>query len=201
MDDMKYLDDIRTEELIAEIKRRTKTFVGTVAEWNALTAEKQAGYIYRCHPDIDTGDVVDAVADGDLRAVSSNAVYDADEELYSKVVDNLIPTSPSAQVVVKNDVGNLSTAKSYTVNTTGFLKVHFIKLYSGNTISLAINGRTVDSVPNYTGTASNIENPHTTGVLIAFVKAGDTVSIQCDGGGANWYVQNVTIQPISWFVS
>ena len=57
--------------------KEPQIFKGTVEEWDALTAEEQAKYTVRCHPDIDTGDVVDAVTDGDLRAVSSNAVYDA----------------------------------------------------------------------------------------------------------------------------
>jgi len=57
--------------------KEPQIFKGTLAEWESLTAEEQAKYSVRCHPDIDTGDVVDAVTDGDLRAVSSNAVYDA----------------------------------------------------------------------------------------------------------------------------
>lgn len=64
-----------------------RIFTGTLAEWDALTAEEQAGYTMRCHPDVDTGYVVDAVADGDLRAVSSNAVYDV---LLNKQSDLLI---------------------------------------------------------------------------------------------------------------
>lgn len=193
-------DDFDVDNNNVALSAAQRMFTGTTVEWDTLTAEEQAKYSVRCHPDIETGDVVDAVEDGNMKAVTSNAVYDADEELYSKVVDNFIPTSPSAQVVIKNNAGDLSTAKSYTVNTTGLLKVHFTKLYSGNTITLVVNGRTVDTVPNYTGDAEST-NPFTTGVLIAFVRAGDSITINCDGNGVNWYVQNVTIQPISWFVS
>ena len=57
--------------------KEPQIFKGTVEEWDALTAEEQAKYTVRCHTDIDTGDVVDAVEDGNMKAVTSNAVYDA----------------------------------------------------------------------------------------------------------------------------
>ena len=74
-----FLYDKDKKELVpaAGIQSGDIVFRGTISEWNALTAEEQTAYSMRCHPDIDTGYVVDAVADGDLRAVSSNAVYDA----------------------------------------------------------------------------------------------------------------------------
>ena len=42
----KYLNDQRTQELINEIRQRNPaTFVGTTAEWNALTAAQKAKYV------------------------------------------------------------------------------------------------------------------------------------------------------------
>ena len=63
-----FADSIKSKEPLV--------FKGTQAEWNALTEEEQALFTVRYHPDEATGDVVDAVTDGDLRAVTSNAVYD-----------------------------------------------------------------------------------------------------------------------------
>lgn len=179
----------------------TPHWSGTRAEYEAQKDNIEDGTYVSILDDIDTHELVDVVEKDNMNPVTSNAVYDANEELYTKVVNNFKPTVPSAQVVVKNEAGNLSTAKSYTASHSGLLRVHFIKLYSGHTIMLTVNGRVVDSVPNYTGAATSVSNPITSGVLIAFVKAGDSINISCDGGGENWYIQNVSIQPISWFTS
>ena len=196
------LNVVKPDGSLEVVANKHLVFKGTLEEWEALTtAEKKAYDEALITNDMDTGEVVNGVTDGDMRAVTSNAVYDADEELYTKVVNNLKPTAPSALVVVGNNIGDLSTAKTYTVSQTGLLKVHFLKLYTGNTISLFVNGLAVDSVPNYPGPAASVTDPITTGVLIAFVKAGDVVTISSDGNGENWCIQNVIIQPISWFIS
>lgn len=53
-------------------------FTGTLSEWEALSVtEKKAFDEALITNDMDTGEVVDAVTDGDMRAVTSNAVYDA----------------------------------------------------------------------------------------------------------------------------
>ena len=55
-----------------------RTFTGTQAEWDALTtAEKKTYGQALITNDTDTGEVVNGVTDGDMRAVTSNAVYDA----------------------------------------------------------------------------------------------------------------------------
>ena len=61
-----------------EIKEKEpKIFKGTSAEWDALTAAEQAKYNVKMITDDETGATVDAVIDGDMRAVTSNAVYKA----------------------------------------------------------------------------------------------------------------------------
>lgn len=66
---MKYLNEERTEELVGEIKTRLGTkeplvFKGTTAEWNALSAEEQAGYSVKIITDDgDTGDISQYVND------------------------------------------------------------------------------------------------------------------------------------------
>lgn len=51
---------------------------GHRADWEALTAEEQSKYRYvMFDDDSETGETVDAVTDGDMRAITSNAVADA----------------------------------------------------------------------------------------------------------------------------
>lgn len=51
---------------------------GHRADWEALTADEQSKYRYvMFDDDSETGETVDAVTDGDMRAVTSNAVADA----------------------------------------------------------------------------------------------------------------------------
>lgn len=53
-------------------------FKGTLEEWEALTTVEKKTYDEALITnDMDTGEVVNAVTNGDMRAVTSNAVYDA----------------------------------------------------------------------------------------------------------------------------
>ena len=62
----------------------TPEFVGTMAEWIALTPQEKSQYtIVNILDDSETGETVDAVTDGDMRAVTSNAVYDVVSNLDS----------------------------------------------------------------------------------------------------------------------
>ena len=71
--------------------KEPQIFKGTVEEWDALTAEEQAFYSVKMITDDETGATVDAVIDGDMRAVTSNAVYDA--------INNIINYSTSERKV------------------------------------------------------------------------------------------------------
>lgn len=60
-----------------QLTDRPREFVGTQAEWTALSSAEKAKYtLVNITDDSETGDVVDAVTDGDLRPVTSNAVFD-----------------------------------------------------------------------------------------------------------------------------
>jgi len=60
------------------VANKNLVFKGTLDEWEALTtAEKKAYDEALIADDMDTGEVVDAVTDGDMRAVTSNAVAEA----------------------------------------------------------------------------------------------------------------------------
>lgn len=53
----------------------TRTFKGTLDQWDALTAEEKAKYSFIATPDGVIEDVSNVVTDGDMRPVTSNAVY------------------------------------------------------------------------------------------------------------------------------
>lgn len=59
------------EESIAN----TRIFRGTFDEFNALTPDEKAKYSYVATPEIPGKAITDAVTDGDMRPVTSNAVY------------------------------------------------------------------------------------------------------------------------------
>lgn len=60
------------------VANKNLVFKGTLEEWEALTtAEKKTYDEALITNDMDTGEVVNGVTDGDMRAVTSNAVYDA----------------------------------------------------------------------------------------------------------------------------
>ena len=74
--DKKYLD-LDGLGKVAEFvnEKEKKHFTGTQAEWDALTAAEQEKYSVKMITDDETGATVDAVTDGDMRAVTSNAVF------------------------------------------------------------------------------------------------------------------------------
>ena len=74
-------------------------FVGTRAQWDALsTADKIKYNEAHITDDVIGGEVADEVTDGDMRPVTSDAVYDglATKVSKSDVVDNLTSTSTTA---------------------------------------------------------------------------------------------------------
>ena len=83
------------------VANKNLVFKGTLDEWEALTtAEKKTYDQALITNDTDTGEVVNAVTDGDMRAVTSNAVHDA--------ITNLTPvdavTDGSMKAVTSNAV-------------------------------------------------------------------------------------------------
>ena len=56
------------------ISADTNVFTGTLDEWDALTPAEQAKYDFIATPDEAVEDIADAIIDGDMRAITSNAV-------------------------------------------------------------------------------------------------------------------------------
>lgn len=70
--------------------KQDKEFVGTTAQWNALTTEQKNQYVLVNLTDDKEAlgvDAIDAVTNGDMRPVTSNAVYDKIEGTIVNVAD------------------------------------------------------------------------------------------------------------------
>ena len=85
-------------------------FDGSMSEWNALTPAEQAEYDYLATTDgIVSSTTVDAVEDGNLNPVTSNAVFDAIENILVST------TSRLAKRASVQDCNNMVTAGLWTV--------------------------------------------------------------------------------------
>lgn len=72
------LNVVKPDGSLEVVANKHLVFTGTINEWNSLSvAEKKSYDEALITDDMDTGEVVDAVTDGDMRAVTSNAVHDA----------------------------------------------------------------------------------------------------------------------------
>ena len=116
-------------------KKEDAQFTGTQAQWDALsTTQKKAYKIANITDDVIGGEVADEVTDGDMRPVTSNAVYDglAAKVETSDVVNNLTSTSTTAplsaaQGKVLNDTLTGLVSTSWSANS-GFSYVRIGKM-------------------------------------------------------------------------
>lgn len=139
----------------------------------------------------------------DLLAKAKNEEQDAEiTSLRSRV-------SAVEQEVQKPNVGTTSTVRKYvyqespivfTANRTGFLTVRVFKAQEGFTVTLKVNGVSVDWIP-YHGTTidgETLDFPVLGSVLTAWVKSGDVVRIESDQSQSiavkPWYVMGYNIQ-------
>lgn len=82
------LNVVKPDGSLEVVAEKNKRWVGTAEEWEQFKTdhpEKVLEYDIVCiSNDMDTGEVVDAVTDGDMRAVTSNAVAVGRPEYYNK---------------------------------------------------------------------------------------------------------------------
>ena len=161
--------EISNKEVSVDDKIKT-TFTGTQNDWDSLTDAQKAEYeIVNLTDDIAGGNllVVDAVEDGNMNPVTSNAVYDAIGQGYILVEDNYFTYSVDAtvgatktyreflnecnaefiskfQTLANNEVmeivGIQATGNSMAINGINIIR----RLYENSTTGLTIN--TVGSV-------------------------------------------------------
>lgn len=96
--------EINNKEIAVDESIRT-TFVGTQAEWNALTAEEKAEYeLVNITDDAASGAqvVVDTVEDGNLNAVTSSATYNALVQYVD--LENITTRSDGSFYITSSDI-------------------------------------------------------------------------------------------------
>lgn len=80
-------------QLCKDFKPGSKIFPGTLDEWDALPASEKAKYDFIATPDEAVEDIADAVIDGDMRAVTSNAVAQLHNVTYQIISDTELTTT------------------------------------------------------------------------------------------------------------
>lgn len=158
---------------VVESIANTRIFHGTLDEWDALTAEEKAKYSYIATPDPVSEDVANAVTDGDMRPVTSNAVFDETMNIFSVMgkngAKNLIPLSLDT-LKEKNTSGTWSgnaytrEGITFTVNTDS----------SGNVTKISLQGTATASTyivlcnKNFGNLSINtVDNPSANGYTIS----------------------------------
>ena len=131
---------------IPDVSKYQKIFTGTMAEWNQLTTEQKTAYdLANITDDLGTeADIVDAVSDGDMRAVTSNAVHDALESKISTSEttglvknDGSIDTKSYAEKVANGTENNLAGLdENGNLKDGGWSSVKTTTAASGNPISI-----------------------------------------------------------------
>lgn len=83
------LDNVELSNKIPDTSKMINIFTGTQAEWDALTTEEKLAYkqVNITDDESDPSVVVDAVTDGDMHAVTSNAVYDEFKKVQSQTYE------------------------------------------------------------------------------------------------------------------
>lgn len=139
----------------------------------------------------------------DLLAKAKNEEQDAEiTSLRSRV-------SAVEQEVTKPNAGATSAIRKYvyqespivfTAGRTGYLTVRVFKAQEGFTVTLKVNGVSVDWIPYHGTTADGepLDFPIIGSVLTAWVKSGDAVRIESDQSQSiavkPWYVMGYNIQ-------
>lgn len=116
------LNVVKPDGSLEVVAEKNKRWVGTAEEWEQFKTdypEKVLEYDIVCiSNDMDTGEVVNGVTDGDMRAVTSNAVYDAITDLTP--VDAV--TNGNMKAVTSNAVydalANVSEVKTASIEKT-----------------------------------------------------------------------------------
>lgn len=86
---------------------------GHRAAWEALTTEEQSKYKYvMLDDDSETGETVDAVTDGDMRAVTSNAVFDAISDRLQHIHIDIAYDKTCTITIPSSSIGAIFTSGS-----------------------------------------------------------------------------------------
>lgn len=126
MSDTNFMSYSDAETVVTGIADKYKTFKGTQAQWDALSLSEKVKYSFADITDDYAGTgVVDAVTNGDMNPVTSNAVYDylnrtltitkLENETYGEMLDRLFAAidldkvTPKTALVVGTAVHHIVT--------------------------------------------------------------------------------------------
>lgn len=118
--DPKTYEYIKIFTVKVDLSLYKKIFGGSVDAWDLLTDEQKAQYDYTFFDD-DSNDyfaVVDAVTDGDMHPVTSNAVAEKISDVLSPIL-NTYGAKNMLNTIGYSDSGTVSNGIEYTVNPDG----------------------------------------------------------------------------------
>lgn len=133
-------------QLCKDFKSGSKVFSGTMDEWDALAEAEQAKYDFIATPDEAVEDIADAVIDGDMRAITSNAV--------AQVVPN--DANSSNKLVTENGMHGL--------------------LNANNGIVTDLNSAIKTGTYIVTATSTSVPSNYNYGILVVYGQKTDTPS-------------------------
>ena len=154
-----------------DLSKYETSWTGTKAEWDALSASEKKQYkIANITDDVIGGEVADEVTDGDMRPVTSNAVFDelATKVSKSDVVDNLTSTSTTAP---------LSAAQGKKLNEK------FTYRQFSDTTEYTLTGSSSGRTPQLVWTISNLAVTKGIYLVDCYVQ-----SLSGLGGPVNFYI-------------
>ena len=94
-------------------------------------------------------------------------------------------------ISLKDNVGDLTVDRTFTVSANGLVVVHGFKINTGYTVTLILDNKTVDTNPMY-GTASGPIGF----TLQGYATANTSGKVSCNGDGGNWYIQKINVIPM-----
>lgn len=146
---------------------------------------------------------------GTVRQIEDLIAKAKNEEQDAEITSLRSRVSTVEQEVKKPNVGTTSAVRKYvyqespvvfTASRTGFLTVRVFKAQDGFTITLKVNGVSVDWLPYHGDTIDGepLNFPIVGTVLTAWIKSGDVIRIESDQPQSvavkPWYVMGYNIQ-------
>lgn len=144
-----------------------KTFVGTRAEWDALTtAEKKEYDICNLTDDLAGGELIvsDEVTEGDLNPVTSNAVANAIDELhtnlYTLISSTALTTTTTDYTLILDrklsDYDYIIVQQYDSTSMRNSAVIHLNQLKNKRVILTALHGANTSSASDYSASTINV---------------------------------------------
>ena len=176
-------------QLCKDFKSGSKVFSGTMDEWDALTEAEKAKYDFIATPDEAVEDIANAIIDGDMRAITSNAVAQvvpSDASSSNKLV---------SAATLNNRIREVFRIP-YNMNITNFLaRFASIGIHVGEVfIEGNIDGMAVNSWCSYEANIVSVTNSYVGNIKLTDLNNGTEFLYKSyNTGSFNW----VLVTPIT----